>query len=76
LRGYTDAAVGYFSSSWQVVRGNAVMLAANLMSSTSANDRNKYSLSSVTANVLKMMTQENPVVRSRTAKALSLLHNI
>ncbi len=76
LRGYTDAAVGYFGSNWQVIRGNAVMVAANLMAFTGANDRNKYSLSSVTAAVLKMMSQENPVVRSRTAKALSLLHGI
>jgi hypothetical protein len=27
LRGYTDAAVGYFASNWQGIRGNAVILA-------------------------------------------------
>src|SRR5690606_16518508 len=47
FRGYVDGFLGYFSSHWNVVRGNAVVVVAHLLATSSSQVRQTINVNSV-----------------------------
>jgi hypothetical protein len=74
LRGYLDGTVWYFTSRWNVVRGNASIFLAHLLASATADDRRKINVNANVSALIKMLDQPTPEVRAKAAKGLGLLH--
>lgn len=76
LRSYVDGIQEYFNSPWMNIRGNAAFFAGNLLASAPKNYRGNINSNALVAAILNLLKHENPLVRSRAAKAVSLLYDI
>lgn len=76
VRSYIDASQEYFNSKWMSVRGNSAVFAATLVASASPEVRKAINVNSLFQSLVKLLGHENPLVRTRSAKALSLLWEV
>jgi hypothetical protein len=76
LRGYLDVTGLYFGSKWNVVRGNAAIVAAELLHNSSAHAKKTINVSAMVTALIKLLDESNAAVRGRTVKALALLYDV
>ena len=76
LRGYLENTTQYFTAASICIRGNAAFLAGVLISTAAAEQRRTVSIAALTVDLLRLLDDPQAVVRSRSAKALSLCHHI
>jgi hypothetical protein len=78
LRGYMDSCLGYYSSSWNQIRGNAAYLTGVFIrhSEVQPGTRKKLNLHSITSALVKLLDQHDAAVRNQTSKALAFLYDV
>jgi len=76
LRLYVDNTTSYFGAPSTAIRGNAAFLAGVLVATAQPEQRRTISLGALTSEIIKLLDDSQAQVRSRAAKALSLLHAI
>eukprot|EP01006_Ploeotia_vitrea_P037903 TRINITY_DN66186_c6_g7_i1.p1 TRINITY_DN66186_c6_g7~~TRINITY_DN66186_c6_g7_i1.p1 ORF type:complete len:712 (-),score=467.32 TRINITY_DN66186_c6_g7_i1:812-2731(-) len=76
VSGYLDACGGYYKSDWSVVRANAASLAGHLLAHASAETRQRVNVHAQCLLLIRLLDQDSGVVRTKAAKALSLLHDV
>jgi maestro heat-like repeat-containing protein family member 1 len=70
---YLDACVDYFKSHWHEIHANAVVFACQLLSVCPEDVRTRLNVRTLCADITKQLTKNSALVRSKTAKGLSLL---
>ena len=76
LGNYLDHCVVYYKSTWNVIRGNAALLSAHLLASSSADARQRVNVNNMCNCLTKLLGENSSAVRGKAAKALSYLYAI
>jgi hypothetical protein len=76
VRNYVDGCTSYLESQWMGIRGNAAYLSASLVAQSNAEVRRSVNINALCGNLTKLLAHESPLVRSRAAKAISLMFDV
>jgi len=76
LRGYIENTTHYFTLTSTSMRANSAYLAGVLISTASNDQRRTVSVPALTSELIRLLKDNQPTVRSRAAKALSLCHHL
>eukprot|EP00455_Lapot_gusevi_P007712 TRINITY_DN13297_c0_g1_i8.p1 TRINITY_DN13297_c0_g1~~TRINITY_DN13297_c0_g1_i8.p1 ORF type:complete len:1353 (+),score=511.28 TRINITY_DN13297_c0_g1_i8:1-4059(+) len=76
LAGFLQALVAYYRSNWHVIRANSAIVTGNLVRVMAPEVRRRVDVSDTCRALLALLNEPNPIVRAKSAKALSFLHNV
>jgi len=76
FRAYMESTCNYFTSKYTGLRANSSLLVGALLSNAKPNTRRTLNIPSLCSHLLKLLDEPTPLVRLRTAKALSMLHDL
>jgi len=70
---YLQQSLGYFKSKWESVRGNAAVFSAKIVACVEHQKLSTIDVKAVSDEIMRLLKQPKPIVRSRAAKALSYM---
>jgi len=76
LRSYVDSGIDYFTSFWHTIQGNAAIFSATLVATAAEDKRRSINIHSLCQALIKLLGHKEAVVRERSARAISLLHDV